>query len=490
MTIFVGDKQIKCRRIGNIQINKVMLGLVEIFPNIIPDLSDWLPTQLSNLLFWIDPSDMSTMFQDAAGTIPVTALNQPVGLIKDKSGNNRHLTQATASQRPSLQARLNMVAVSENIVAANALFQLELDYTQNQPGPFGKTNASKLVPTAVSNQHIYGPGMYTPANLPGATVCSITGCFKASGYGKVLFKPDLNRAGGCTFDLSSGTLATAQNAELDIVGSMVDVGDGFYRCTVKGTVETSNGRYSAFQILNASGQANFVGDGTSGVIVWGLQVQLGAFTTYQASRSATDYDDVGAPRYLQGDGSDDNMVFAGSKGTSWLQSLTGNTAHSTFIAASFDNNSKIQTLFGTNNGTNVGGGLNHFRRGANSPARMEYEVYGDPTPPPLFSLGVDATSKHTYPYAIVQNYDTANTPDAFYMVNGVKVREVDKGATSPSLTNASGYDLMVFNMGVVNSTYAMNGRIYQFFARSSGSTTEEVAAANKFLAKKSGAIMS
>ena len=36
---------------------------------------------------WYDPSDMSTMFQDSAGTTPVTAVEQPVGLILDKSKN-------------------------------------------------------------------------------------------------------------------------------------------------------------------------------------------------------------------------------------------------------------------------------------------------------------------------------------------------------------------------------------------------------------------
>ena len=36
---------------------------------------------------WFDPSDMSTLYQDAAGTIPVTAVEQPVGKILDKSGN-------------------------------------------------------------------------------------------------------------------------------------------------------------------------------------------------------------------------------------------------------------------------------------------------------------------------------------------------------------------------------------------------------------------
>jgi len=34
---------------------------------------------------WFDPSDMSTMFQDAAGTTPVTAAGQPVALLLDKS---------------------------------------------------------------------------------------------------------------------------------------------------------------------------------------------------------------------------------------------------------------------------------------------------------------------------------------------------------------------------------------------------------------------
>lgn len=52
---------------------------------------------------WYDPSDFSTLFQDAAGTIPVTAAGQPVGLMRDKSGRGNHATQATATSRPILQ---------------------------------------------------------------------------------------------------------------------------------------------------------------------------------------------------------------------------------------------------------------------------------------------------------------------------------------------------------------------------------------------------
>lgn len=50
---------------------------------------------------WYDISDITTLFQDSAGTIPVTAAGQTVGKILDKSGNNVHATQATAAYRPT-----------------------------------------------------------------------------------------------------------------------------------------------------------------------------------------------------------------------------------------------------------------------------------------------------------------------------------------------------------------------------------------------------
>lgn len=52
---------------------------------------------------WYDPSDLSTMFQDTAGTIPVTTPGQTVALILDKSGRGNHATQATAASRPVYQ---------------------------------------------------------------------------------------------------------------------------------------------------------------------------------------------------------------------------------------------------------------------------------------------------------------------------------------------------------------------------------------------------
>ena len=53
--------------------------------------------------FAYDPNDLSTMFQDAAGTVPVTGAGQPVGLIRDKSGRNNHAYQTTSASRPILR---------------------------------------------------------------------------------------------------------------------------------------------------------------------------------------------------------------------------------------------------------------------------------------------------------------------------------------------------------------------------------------------------
>ena len=65
------------------------------------------------------PSDLSTLFQDSAGTTPVTTAGQPVGLMLDKSGNGNHATQATAAARPTYQtgpARATIDGVDDRLL--------------------------------------------------------------------------------------------------------------------------------------------------------------------------------------------------------------------------------------------------------------------------------------------------------------------------------------------------------------------------------------
>jgi len=50
--------------------------------------------------WWYDSADISTLFQDAAGTIPVTASGDPVGLQLDRSGRGNHRYQTVSADRP------------------------------------------------------------------------------------------------------------------------------------------------------------------------------------------------------------------------------------------------------------------------------------------------------------------------------------------------------------------------------------------------------
>lgn len=65
--------------------------------------STWTPASLfagGEKGWWLDISDISTLYQDSAATTPVTASGQPVGYVADKSGNGYHAKQSTASARP------------------------------------------------------------------------------------------------------------------------------------------------------------------------------------------------------------------------------------------------------------------------------------------------------------------------------------------------------------------------------------------------------
>lgn len=59
------------------------------------------PLPLSGLACWYDPSDMASLFQDPAGTIPVTSNGTPVALMRDKSGHGYDMVQSVAAARPT-----------------------------------------------------------------------------------------------------------------------------------------------------------------------------------------------------------------------------------------------------------------------------------------------------------------------------------------------------------------------------------------------------
>ena len=247
---------------------------------------------------WYDPSDITTLYQDSAGTTPVTAVEQPVGLMKDKSGNNNHAFQATAGNRPTLSARVNLLINTETL---SAWIKTGGVTTAQQPD-----GSWQLSATASSNHQFY----QSVASTVGTTTCRIlvkkntSPCFYIAGF---------NSKGAAYFDLTNGavssTVSPATNATITLDTS------GFYVCSVDlaasfieahiGFLDAAYTGSSLFpwNIPNATATSGFVKYPDL------RPTNIGAaLPSYQRVTTSTDYDTVGFPLYLKTNGTSSAMA--------------------------------------------------------------------------------------------------------------------------------------------------------------------------------------
>ncbi|HEY4529472.1 MAG TPA: hypothetical protein VIG97_03960 [Luteimonas sp.] len=251
--------------------------------------------------------EQATMFQDAAGTIPVTGVEQPVGLILDKSGNGNNALQVTAPARPTLSARVNNLTDSERFEAwatAGAVAMRDPETI----APDGLSVASKL-------QAIPGDGgHYIRRGNVGAGVGAPTcrSLYVKRGTARHVWisvytntTPTNPLTARIDFDTGSVNDDPASGQRMI---EMLD--DGWYRIIFRRGAEASV--YNQFGI-GFSDPANptnnsYAADGEQTVYIWGAQHELGTKATkYQRVNTASDYNWKGWPLYLQRDGVDDFM---------------------------------------------------------------------------------------------------------------------------------------------------------------------------------------
>lgn len=274
---------------------------------------------------WFDLSDLSTLYQDSAGTTPVTAAGQPVGRILDKSGRGNHATQPVAASRPTLGrhpvgGRRNLLTFTEEFENA-AWTKTNATVTANAAvAPDGTMTADKLVGSvsALANRNC--------CVIQGATFtvgADHTLTFHSAPAETPHVVIYVDNSGGVQLsvavNLSTG-VATAFNyagvfagpTDAITVGSIVNG----YR---KITLVFRNQGYGALRIASSASQPtstggfwwNADGDGSSGVYIWGAQLETGSTATaYQKVTSAYDVTEAGKADcwYLETDGVDDFLV--------------------------------------------------------------------------------------------------------------------------------------------------------------------------------------
>ena len=191
---------------------------------------------------------------------PVTLA--PKGLLIEESRTNLMLQSQAIDQSPWAVSQLNTTGTPAYIDVAAS--------------PDGTQNADKLIPNTVSTQH-YALQSITLADN---TVYALTIYAKAAEL--IAIRLSLGtKAGafpGAYFNLSTGVVTNEVSSPVST--SITPVGNGWYRCTVVANSGTG-GTAPQLRVWAISGvnTISFAGNDSDGVLVWGAQVEAGAFAT-------------------------------------------------------------------------------------------------------------------------------------------------------------------------------------------------------------------
>lgn len=262
---------------------------------------------------WYDPSDLSTLFQDAAGTIPVTAVEQPVGRILDKSGRGNHATQTTTASRPVLSARVNLLQKTEQFNDAAWVTSNRATIAANNTlAPDGNLSAERITETTDNGTHRVGQlGIVTNA---GSLKFSVSW---KKGTRRWVWISINNAVNNCTqfFDLDTITVGSSaiNGVGIEKISATITTqNDGWLRCElVVSSIYTSTDVFTG--LAPANGTNSYVGTTDYYNWIWGADFRpadqaTGLISAYQRVNTETDYDTQGFPLYLRFDGVDDWLV--------------------------------------------------------------------------------------------------------------------------------------------------------------------------------------
>lgn len=383
---------------------------------------------------WYDTSDFSTLFQDSAGTTPVTTVGQPVGLILDKSGNGKHATQATAASRPVLSARVNLLTKTEALTDA---------------GVWAPTSGATVVASAVAAPD----GTFTAfdvgsLNSPAARLDTDTGT-PAANAGPYTYSVYLRGSGTIQINVSSTTgVGPATEVSCALTSTWT-------RFSVSNTFDgTSTGNVRIHAVISRDG-------GQSGIVnVWRPHLESGPTATrYQRVNTATDYDTVGFKLKETFDGVDDSQATTTGGGAS-TSAMIVLGFRSTLAGAA-------QTLWSDRTGNT---GLKLEKTVANVIA---------------FSGGNGASVNTATGDAVALNTDYVVT--ALYDGVNLSVQLNSATAVTAACTLSAGQAAITLGADTGAAAAFFKGDVYEvIYVKDDVQTTSQITSAKQFVASKSG----
>ena len=215
--------------------------------------------------------------------------------------------------------------------------------------PDGTVTAELLSEDSNSGTHIVRQN--TPADVPQTAGKSyvFSGYLKAGSRTKAKLKFE-SGAHEANIDLTAGTIT---NDGFDSV-SISDEGNGWFRFAAVETADVTNDPLIQLALRNDSGASSYTGDGSSGLYVWGLQLEVGTSPgTYHRTEGAPYYGEGATPRGLLVEEARTNLVddsedFTSSQFNSARLTLTADssiapdgTNTATEIVPTTDNNTHL-----------------------------------------------------------------------------------------------------------------------------------------------------
>jgi hypothetical protein len=171
------------------------------------------------------------------------------------------------------EQRTNLCTFSSNqLNAAWAAFNSTIA-ASSETDPAGGTNAFRIAETTTSNQRHLVYNTITPS----ASTFTYSVFAKAQERSWLqLIAYDSPNLYYTWFNLSTGVVGT--NAAGN-TATITAVGNGWYRCSVTRTVSSTVDQYFQAGPANSDNNTAYVGDPTKGLLIYGAQVEIGAFPT-------------------------------------------------------------------------------------------------------------------------------------------------------------------------------------------------------------------